>query len=102
MPKIKLTIQETIQHERIVEMTDKEYDSLQEAEDNNRLDEHIGSLMNENSRQDGDFEDGEFIKLVTCANCKDEIDEDESYVCDSCGAVLCVECVCEECENDGE
>jgi hypothetical protein len=36
---------------------------------------------------------------MRCENCNDDIYGDEYTECDKCGAILCPDCVCEECEN---
>lgn len=37
--------------------------------------------------------------LIICENCGDEVQDIESHNCDICGATLCGDCVCENCEN---
>lgn len=41
------------------------------------------------------------IHNPTCDNCGEEITDNEYTECGQCGAILCSDCICENCENFG-
>lgn len=45
------------------------------------------------------MENGQEVIKTECNNCLCEFDLDDATTCEDCGATLCPECICEDCEN---